>query len=362
MIRQAAARDRAVHAGAWWIWALGLAAAASLSTNWLVLITILACATAAVAWRAPSGPAWNVFRAAVVLATAVFVLRTGLGVMFGLALPGRTLLQLPELPLPSWAGGMRIGGTLTAEQLVAAMCDGLRLATVIVCLGAANCVASPLRLLRSVPSALHEVGVALVVALGLVPALGTDIARVRRVQRLRGRRTDGPLGWVALTVPVMEGALQRSLDLAASMDTRGYGRRTDSTEAVRRTSNALVLAAFLAMLVGTFFFLGMGAPRWAPWLLLSGVAAGVTGLMLGGRTRQRTRYRPDPWRTPEWLLSVTGVGVAVAAWHTAATSLGLQLPASALTWPALPPLVLLTVLAAAGAIALTPALPQEDLP
>ena len=58
---------------------------------------------------------------------------------------------------------------MTRESILAGLYDGLRLGTVVVCVGAANALANPKRLLRSVPAALHEVGTALVVAVTVLP-------------------------------------------------------------------------------------------------------------------------------------------------------------------------------------------------
>ncbi len=89
------------------------------------------------------------------------------------------------------------------------------------CIGAANALASPRRLLKSLPGALYEMGVACVVALTFAPQLVTDARRIRAARRLRGR-TRGSFRTTAM--PVLEGALDRSVELAAAMDSRGYGR------------------------------------------------------------------------------------------------------------------------------------------
>ena len=62
------------------------------------------------------------------------------------------------------------------------------------CIGAANSLASPARLLASVPAALYEVGVAVVVAMTFAPQLVGDVARVRTARRLRGRPDRGVRG------------------------------------------------------------------------------------------------------------------------------------------------------------------------
>ena len=90
--------------------------------------------------------------------------------LFGAPIPGTTVLTLPEVTLPSWMAGARLGGDVTLEALVAALYSGLQLVAIFACVGAANALANPTRLLKSVPGALYEVGVAVVVALTLVPS------------------------------------------------------------------------------------------------------------------------------------------------------------------------------------------------
>ena len=55
----------------------------------------------------------------------------------------------------------------------------------LICLGAANALANPRRLLRSMPPALHEVSTAVVVAMSVFPQLAESFVRVRRARRLR---------------------------------------------------------------------------------------------------------------------------------------------------------------------------------
>ena len=89
------------------------------------------------------------------------------------------LFTLPELALPEAAAGIRIGGPVSLEGMLAALYDGLRLATLLICVGAANVLANPKRLLKLVPGALHEFAVAVTVALTFAPQLVESAQRVR---------------------------------------------------------------------------------------------------------------------------------------------------------------------------------------
>src|SRR4029450_5427916 len=106
--------------------------------------------------------------------------------------------------------------------LPAALSDGMRLATLIVCIGAANVLADPKRLLKALPSALHELGVAATVSLTIAPQLIESGQRIRRGRRLRGVDTRRRRPVQSMLMPVLEDALDRSLALAAAMDARGY--------------------------------------------------------------------------------------------------------------------------------------------
>ena len=81
--------------------------------------------------------------------------------------------------------GIRLLGPVTREALLAGLYDGLRLAAIVICIGAANSLANPKRLLKSVPPALYEIGTTLVVAVTVFPQLADSARRVRAAQALR---------------------------------------------------------------------------------------------------------------------------------------------------------------------------------
>lgn len=305
-------RGNALHPGAWWIWALGLGTAASRTTNPLLLALLIGTAGYVVAARRTSAPWSRSYGAFVRLGMAVLGIRLAFAVLLGSPVPGsHVLVTLPEVPLPHWAQGIRIGGRVTAEGLVFALYDGLKLATLLICVGAANALANPARLLKSLPGALYEAGVAVVVALTFAPHLIADAQRLRAARRLRGRPDRGLRGLLQVALPVLEGALERSVALAAAMDARGYGRTAAVAPAVRRTTAVLTLGGLVGVCAGTYGLLTAEGDSYGLPLLLAGLAAALGGLWLGGRRSPRTRYRPDVWGARAWL--VAGSGIAVAA-------------------------------------------------
>ncbi len=350
---------RWLHPAAWWVWALGLAAAASRTTNPLLLSLIIAVAALVVSARKPDAPWGRSFIFFLRLGVAVIVIRVGVQLIFGAAFGTTVLLQLPGVTLPSWLAGVRLGGDITFESVLLAFYDGLRLATILICVGAANSLASPSRLLKSVPAALYEFGVSVVVAMTLTPQLVADVDRVRTARRLRGRPTKGVRAIAGAAMPVFEGALEKSVTLAAAMDSRGYGRRGAISAARRRMNSLLLLTGLVAACIGTYALIAAGSPAALGLpMLLVGVSVCITSITWSARTAVRTRYRPDPWALPENLVAGAGVLVALSFLGANWVSMpGLDTPSNPPTWPALPLLPLLGLL-----IATTPALTAPTLP
>ncbi|MFG3045924.1 energy-coupling factor transporter transmembrane component T [Streptomyces sp. NPDC048241] len=306
-----------LHPGAWWLWSLGLGTAATRTTNPLLLALLMAVAGYVVAVHRSSAPWARSYTAFAKLAVAVLLIRLVFTAVLGSPVPGTHILfTLPEIPLPGWAQGIRLGGPVSAEALLFSGYNGLKLAALLVCVGAANALASPAKLLKSLPGALYEAGVAVVVALTFAPHLIADVQRLRAARRLRGRPDRGLRGLFQVGLPVLEGALERSVALAAAMDARGYGRTAEVPAPVRRTTTALTLGGLLGVCAGTYGLLTAEGGVYGLPLLLAGALSALAGLRLGGRRSPRTRYRPAPWGVRAWL--VAGAGAAVTALLTLA--------------------------------------------
>jgi len=125
-----AATARSLHPAAWWVWAAAVAAAAMLTTNPFLLAALGAVAVYTVAARRPRDAAAVPLVLFLRLGLVVIVLRVVLQVLFGDRLAGHELFALPQVPLPSWAAGVSIGGPVTAESLLLAFDEGLQPAVV----------------------------------------------------------------------------------------------------------------------------------------------------------------------------------------------------------------------------------------
>ncbi len=170
--------------------------------------------------RADGSP-WNAtFSWSLRIAIFIITIRAIVGVLIGVPIPGTELFRIPILELPSWMPGIRIGGAVTAERLSSSLHEGIIIAAMIVLFGAASALTSPHKLLRVLPFFIYEVGITLVIAASVFPQLVQSLKRIRKAQRLRGIEK---IGLRTLALPLLEEALSRSLQLAESMDSRGYG-------------------------------------------------------------------------------------------------------------------------------------------
>jgi energy-coupling factor transport system permease protein len=348
-------RERLQHPAAWWLWGLGLATAASRTTNpALLLLVVGVCALVVAERRDPSAP--NPLRAFLFIGLGIVVLRLLVTVVLGNGVYGDTVLfTLPRVPLPDWAAGVRLGGPVALEPILYAVYDSLRLTAILACVGAANALASPRRLLRHLPATLYDVGTAVVVGLTFAPRLLSDARSVRDARRLRGHDGRGIREVARLAVPVLETAFERSLGLAASMESRGYGRAVRSSPASRRLATGLALAGLGGVLAGLYGLLdaSAGGVLGLPLLVAGAVLAGAS-LVVGASREERTGHRRDAWGWTETATVATGAVAAAALVLASVQGWDGITPAQSATVPHLPLAAVLAIVVAAAPAFVTP--------
>lgn len=241
--------NRALHPLAWWIWAGALAIAMAKASSVLLTAILVGAVAIIVHTKSEKAPWSKSFQWSLKVGIWIIAIRVLTGILIGVPSIGRTLFAIPQLPLPHWMPGIRIGGAVTYERLISTAHEGIMLAAIIAMLGAAASLASPHRLLRSLPVMVYEFGVAVVIATSVLPQLVTSSARIREAQRLRGQNVRRLRSWRRIALPLLEDALARSLELAAAMDSRGYGfsrKRSRYRPNAWRLSEYLICASALA--------------------------------------------------------------------------------------------------------------------
>lgn len=339
---------RLVHPWAWWGWALCASAAVSLTTNPIVIALVVVSVVAVVLLRRSDAPWARSLKIYLILALVIVGMRLFFQITIGGVRTGTVLFTLPSVALPGWAAGVTLGGPVTLDALAVALFDAIRLAAMLLCVGAANSLANPRTALKSVPAALRDISTAVVIALALIPQLIASIHRVRRGQRLRGGRRRGLSALPGTLLPVIEDAVEGSLQLATSMEARGYGRTRRTGE--RRHGTRQLLGALTAILFGSYVLLavpgrtpvllGLSGPAWlAVSLLLIGFGLSLWGLRVSGAQLGVTRYRPSPWGAPEHLTVACGVvALVIVLWLISPYGVPAEMNSQQIPvrWPTLP--------------------------
>lgn len=255
----------------WWVWAvLTSSVVLVLDTTNISMAAIAATLMLAAGFRGSTY--WRTsFKWILRLALIAFAFRMLIGFLIGVPMPGKVLFTLPQIQLPEFLVGIRLGGPVTEQRLQSTLKEATLLAALILIFALSNSLSNPHALLKVLPRRFYSIGLAGVIATSVAPQAVRSISRVRTAKRLRGQPGNGLGSWRRVAIPVLEDSLERSIDLAASLESRGYGyfpkttryraQRWQITDTLGVSGPAYVLIAALmlnptaALLLGVLFFL-----------------------------------------------------------------------------------------------------------
>jgi len=123
------------------------------------------------------------------------------------------LLRLGDVPL--------LSDVVTAEALAAGAAIGLRAAVVMVAFAVYSACVDPDRVLRALRPLARRSALTATLVSRLVPVAAADAARLRDAASLRGPGA-APVGRASLARRLLAGSLDRSVDVAATLELRGY--------------------------------------------------------------------------------------------------------------------------------------------
>jgi energy-coupling factor transport system permease protein len=299
-----------LHTFAWVIWLVAAAVPAFTLRNPLYLVLVLGAAWivyTALGRTSPIGSSWGGFVKIGLFFLILAVPFNALSVHAGRIV----LFHLPE----SWP---IVGGAITLEAIFSGVANGLSLFTILLVFAAFNAVVDHYQLLRATPAFLFQAGVVISIAITFVPQMVLSGKEIREAQRIRGHRFRGIRDLLPLVIPLLANALERAIQLAETMEARGFGstvRPVPQRQAV--LTHWGLLAALLALLAGLFvvtYFPGAGLWGWT--LAVLGGAGLLAIFWLQGRGVLRTRYRHERWTARDTAVVVDGavvVGTVVAA-------------------------------------------------
>lgn len=186
---------------------------------------------------------------------------------------------------------------VTLEALVAGAAIALRAAVTMVAFAVYSACVDPDRVLRALRPLARRSALTAALVSRLVPVSAADAARLREAARLRGPAA-APLGRAALARRLLAGSLDRAVDVAATLELRGYGLRTPRAPHARRRSRhdgrfyAVGLAVLTCAIAGRA--LGVGSFSEYPAIAIAGGAPTLglcAAIVLAGLAPLRRRPR-----------------------------------------------------------------------
>lgn len=146
------------------------------------------------------------------------------------------LVRLGHLPL--------LSDVVTAEAVAAGAVLGLRAAVVMVAFAVYSACVDPDRVLRALRPLAGRSALTATLVSRLVPVAAADAARLRDAAQLRGPGA-APVGKAPLARRLLAGSLDRAVDVAATLELRGYS--LDAPRAKNRSSRSRYDRRFYAI-------------------------------------------------------------------------------------------------------------------
>ena len=297
------------HTWSWVIWLVAAAVPAFTLRNPLYLALVLAAAGLvyfSLGRTSAIGRSWGSFAR---IGLFLFVLAIPINAL-SIHTGAIVLFRLPE----SWPV---IGGPITLEAIIAGAVSGLALFTILMVFATFNAVVDHYQLLRATPAFLFQAGVVISIAITFVPQMVLSAKEIREAQRIRGHRFRGIRDLLPLIMPLLASSLERAIQLAETMEARGFG---GAVEPMPRNRALMIqvggLVALIFLLAGLFVTAYFESRVWG-WAI---IGLGVVGLLAtfriqSGRVRQ-TRYRRMAWHHGDVIVvaaCILAVGVFVGA-------------------------------------------------
>lgn len=281
------------HPLAWFIWALAAAVCALVLRNplYLTLLLLAALANYLAAERgAAQGKSWRAL-----LKVGAFI--------WALTIPFNALMlhqgEIVLLRLPAhWP---LVGGKITLEAVAVGFVSGYSLWVLLLIFAVLNLAVDASQLVRYTPKFLEQAGVIIAIALTFIPQMVASLQEIREAQRLRGHRFRRWRDQLPLVMPLLTTALEHAIQLAESMEARGFG---GTPEGRRFDGQAqwLIAPGLGLLLVGLVWraLAPMPAYRFALPLIV-GVGVLTYALWRLGRGARRSRYQRMAWRPGDTL-------------------------------------------------------------
>jgi energy-coupling factor transport system permease protein len=297
------------HTTTWLLWLLAALLPTMLTRNPLYLILLLlavAVAYSTIGRSSSVAASWGLFLRVGLCLAAFSVLINPLTSHYG----DTILLTLPRLSLrPGGTLLLELGGRITLEALSYGLVNGLSLMAILLVFATFNVLVDHHQLLRSIPPFLYQTGMVVSIAIAFVPQMVVSLQEIHEAQTIRGHRFRGLRDLLPLFIPLLTSGLERAVQLAESMEARGFGGHVSFPHQKQALAyQASIALALLGLLVGMFWYGYLPAARWVGGsVVLGSVVLCSVVLRTLGRQVGRSRYRRELWRRRDTLVSAASL-------------------------------------------------------
>lgn len=206
-----------------------------------------------------------------------------------------------------------VGGPITLEAMAYGFVAGLAIWVLLLIFATFNICVDASELLRLTPPFLYQAGVVTSIALTFMPQMLSSAREIREAQRIRGHRFRGWRSLVPLFVPLVTTGLEHAIELAESMESRGFGGELSGLSPGQTNRLRLAMLVALGMALAGLFLQTYyrQRPEMGLALLAAGGAILVGCFAVLGRHVRRSRFRRAGWTAIDVVVAGSGVMVAV---------------------------------------------------
>lgn len=286
------------HALAWLAWTLGMAVPALMIRNPLYLTIIALSAWLVYTVLAQGTGTTQSWHGLLKLGALIWLITIPFNALM-IHEGERVIFRLPaDWPL--------VGGDITLEAIAHGLVSGFAVWTLLLIFAAFNVAIDASQLLRLAPAFLYQAGVVTAIALTFVPQMLASAREIREAQRIRGHRFRGWRDLLPLFVPLLTTGFEHAVQLAESMESRGFGGQLTGLNQRQMNSLRLLMLIGLAFLLCGFFMRAYWSTgRVAGDLVLvCAVLVLLYSFWSLGRHVRRSRYRRARWRGSDTAIAL----------------------------------------------------------
>jgi energy-coupling factor transport system permease protein len=166
------------------------------------------------------------------------------------------------------------------------------------------------QMLHLTPAFLYEAGLVVSIALTFVPQMMLSAKEIREAQLIRGHRIRRLRDMRPLVLALLTTGLERSLQLAESMEARGFGNARPLPPSRDVLYKGLTLLGLGGVLSSVFALTYFPRQQWLGWLgIVTSTLILLAVFWAQGKRVIRTRYRSERW---SWQDGIA-IGATLAA-------------------------------------------------